>query len=161
MNEISDIKIKLQYPVFVFRKKDNMIYVHYDDYQMKATNTEIFREADFSGRIIIDSSGTKYITQSAHITRYWGFLEGFFWMKGKVVSFEYEYQDAGSPITLDELKEMIMSRFPKSGWFHSVWSDVQELKEEMNKCATFEQLARSVGGPPPAKNMFLRIWRGY
>jgi hypothetical protein len=158
--KINIMNIKLQYPVFVFKKKDNMIYVYYDDYQMKATNTEIFQKTNFGGRIIIDSSGAKYITKSAYITRYWGFLESFFRMKGKVVSFEYEYEDAGSPITLDELKEMIMNRFPKSRWFHSTWSDIREFKEEMDKCSTFEQVARITGGSPPSSNLFLRILKG-
>jgi hypothetical protein len=73
--------VNLRYPVFVFRKKDNMIYVYYNDYQMKMTNTEIFRKTNFSDRIISDSSGMKYITQNAYITKYLSYWEGLFIMK--------------------------------------------------------------------------------
>jgi len=93
----------LKYPVFVFRKKDNMVYVFYDDKQMKTTNIEIFKKTHFEGRTIVDSPGMKYTVISSHITRYWGFWEGLF-QKGRTVSFEYDYKDAGIPVTLNELK---------------------------------------------------------
>jgi hypothetical protein len=148
------MNIKLQYPVFLFDRKDKMIYVYHDDRQMKVSNTEIFAKANYKNRTLIDSSGMKYITKGAFITRYWNFFERLF-LPGRVVSFDYEYADAGTPITPDELKTMIMERYPKSRWFHSAWSDVQEFKEEMDKCSTFEQLAL-LFGRPPIKNKFLR-----
>jgi hypothetical protein len=119
--------IQLKYPVFEFIPKDNLVYVGYNDNRFKTTNTEIFKKTKFGNHIIIDSSEMKYVTKSAYITRYWGFWEGLLRMLGKVVSIEFEYKDAGTPVTLEELKEMIMERYPKSRWFHSAWSDVEEF----------------------------------
>jgi Neuraminidase (sialidase) len=137
-----------------------MVYVYYNDRQMKATNTEIFETTSFGNIILIDSSGMKYVTKGAFITRYWGFLEGLFRMKGKVVSFEFEYKDAGTPITLDELKAMIMERYPKSRWFRSAWSNVAEFQEEMDKCDTFKQVAL-LFEKPPSNNLYTLITKGY
>jgi hypothetical protein len=136
-----------------------MVYVYYNDRQMKVTNTEIFEKANFKNRIHIDSSGMKYITKGAFITRYWNFFERMF-LPGKVVSFEFEYENAGTPITLNELKVMIMERYPKSRWFHSAWCDVAEFQEEMDKCDTFEQVAL-LFGKPPSNNLYTLITKGY
>lgn len=155
------MEAKLKYPVFVFLKKDNMVYVDYRDKDMKATNTEIFNTTNFKGRIIIDSSGTKYVTRKAYQTGYLG-IKGFsLFMVGKAISFEYDYENEVVKISLEELKEMIINRYPKSRWFYSAWVDVEEFKEEMDKCTTFEELARVVGDPPPSSNFFLRLIRGY
>lgn len=155
------MEAKLKFPVFTFLKKDNMVYVDYSEKRMKMTNTEIFKSTNFKGDIIIDSSGIKYITRKAYQTGYLG-IKGFsLFMVGKAISFEYEYEDEIQHISLDELKEMILNRYPKSRWFHSAWVDVEEFKEEMDKCTTFEELARVVGGPPPSSNFFLKLIRGY
>jgi hypothetical protein len=131
-----------------------MVYVYHDDRQMKVSNTEVFAKANYSNRTLIDSSGMKYITKGAFITRYWNFSERLF-LPGKVISFDYEYEDAGTPVTLDELKTVIMERYPKSGWFRSAWSNVAEFREEMDKCDTFEQVAL-LFGRPPTRNKLLR-----
>jgi hypothetical protein len=153
MNKMQN-SITLQYPVFLFDRKDKMVYVYHDDRQMKVSNIEIFAKENFSNITLIDSSGMKYTTKRAFITRYWNFFERLF-LPGQVISFDYEYKDVGSPITLDELKTMIMERYPKSRWFHSAWSDVREFKEEMDKCDTFEQVAL-LFGRPPSRNKLLR-----
>ena len=153
--------VKLKYPVFVFRKKDKMVYVYHNDKHMKTTNTEIFRSTNFKGRIIIDSLGDKYITKKAYHTGYLGLWGFSLRMSGKVISFDYDYENEITKISLGELKEMIFNRYPKSRYFHSAWSDINEFEEEMNKCSTFEELARLIGGPPPTKNPVLRFFRGY
>jgi len=54
-----------------------------------------------------------------------------------------------------------MDKYPKSRWFSSAWGDVEEFKEEMDKRTTFEQVALIVGGQPPSKNIFTKIFNGY
>jgi hypothetical protein len=153
------MKFDLKYPIFEFFPNDNMVYVYYNDNEFKTTSTEVLKKLKFRNTLIVDSSGMKYTIQNTYITRYWGFWEGLF-MKGKIVSIENEFNER-TLISLEELKLLILDSYPKSIWFHSAWSDVKKLKDEMNKCITFEQLARIIGGLPPSKNIFLRLWRGY
>jgi hypothetical protein len=151
--------IKLKYPVFEFAPKDDMVYVFYGEKDHKTTNNKLFQVVKYSGDVIIDSSGMKYIIKKAYKVKMGG-LWTYFTGQGRALFIEYEYKDAGNPITLDELKKMIMIRFPKSRWFKSTWVDVQEFEEEMDKCNTFEQLAL-LFRKPPSENVFLRLWRGY
>ena len=158
------MKIKLHYPVFVFTKNDPMVYVYYDDGQLKTTFLEYIKKTNFKNDIFIDSSGMKYFPQSAYVTHIWGFWERTLrklWRLGtvKLITIDYEYKDAGSPITMENLKEMIMQHYPRSKWFHSAWSDVEEFKEKLDRCTTYEQIAQILGGSSPPKNRFLRILR--
>jgi len=155
------MKAELKYPIFSFVKNDNMVYVFYRDKDNKTTNIEIFKKYKFKGIVIIDSSGMKYIIKRAYKTKWLGISGYFTGMQGRVFLVDFEYEDEIEQISLDELKEMILNRYPKSRWFHSAWVDVNEFKEEMDKCTTFEELARVVGGPPPSSNFILRLIRGY
>ena len=71
----------------------------------------------------------------------------------------HEYQDSGFPVTFDELKTMICDHYPRSQWFHSAWSDIDEFNAEITKCTSYKQLAQIVGGSPPPKNKLIRIFR--
>jgi hypothetical protein len=160
------MNIKLQYPVFVFTKNDPMVYVFHDEGLFTVTTMEYLKKTNFKKDVFIDSSGMKYFPQSAYVTYIWGFWERIFrrlWRLGaaQLITIDYDYMDAGVPITLNELKTMIVERYPKSGWFHSSWSNVEEFREEINKCDTFEQLAFTLEGQPLPKNKFLRILKGY
>jgi hypothetical protein len=160
------MNIKLQYPVFVFTKNDPMVYVFHDEGIFTITTMEYLKRTNFKNDVFIDSSGMKYFPQSAYVTHIWGFWEKILrrlWRLGaaKLITIDYDYKDVGCSITLNELKTMIMERYPKSRWFHSAWSNVEEFQEEINKCDTFEQLAFTLEGQPPPKNKFLRILKGY
>lgn len=153
--------LQLKYPIFSFVKDDNMVYVFHRERDNKTTNTEIFKKYKFKGNIFIDSSGTKYIVKKAFMTQWRGFKGYFTGMQGRVIAIEYEYEDGITKVSLEELKEMILNRYPKSRWFSSAWVSVEELEQEMNKCNNFEELARLIGGPLPSSNIFLCLIHGY
>jgi hypothetical protein len=122
------MKINLQYPVFVFSKA-NMVYVYYNERQLKTVALEFFTsEISLSGNKIIDSSGMKYVTKSAYVTGSSGFGE----RQDKVISFEYRYEDAVTPITLETLKAMLLECFPKTKGLCPAWNNIKNFGHGLN-----------------------------
>ena len=154
------ISIELKYPIFTYGKKEKMIYVFYRRKDSHTTNAKIIKKAGYPGSTIIDSTGMKYVIKRAQKAKWRGFYGYFTGMQGRVFEVEFEYEDESVHITLDELKAIILDRYPKSYWFRSAWSSKKEFDEEMSKCMTFEEVARVVGEPPQSI-FFLRIIRGY
>jgi hypothetical protein len=132
------MRIILQYPVFVFNKTNNTVYVYYTERQLKTVSMDFFlSEVNLDGNKIIDSSGMKYVTKSAYATGSSGFREG----QDRVVSFEYQYKDAGTPVTLDTLKATLLECYPKSKWLRSAWNNIKKFRQEIDGCNDFKQLA--------------------
>ena len=152
--------IQLKYPVFIFTKDDPMVYVFHNDYDFRTTTSKYVERTNVKNDMFIDSSGMKYFPQTAYITHVWSLRERLLRLTtAKLVTIGYKYEDAEIPITLDELKEMIMSRYPESVWFDSTWVDVEEFKDEMSKCNTFYRVALLFGKPHPI-GFFKRLPKG-
>jgi hypothetical protein len=131
------MKINLQYPVFVFNKT-GMVYIYYNVRQLKTVDIDFFTsEVSLCGNKIIDSSGMQYVTKNAYVTGSSGFGE----KQNGVVSFEYKYEDAGTPITLETLKAMLLECFPKAKGFRPAWNNIKNFQGEIDRCNDFSQLA--------------------
>jgi hypothetical protein len=131
------MKINLQYPVFVVNKTNTMVYVYYNERQHKSVGMDFFTaEVSLGGHKIIDSSGMQYTTKSAYMTGSSGFREG----EDRVISFEYKYEDAGTPVSLEELKKMLLECYPKSKWLRPAWNNIKIFQGEIDRCNDFSQL---------------------
>jgi hypothetical protein len=131
------MKINLQYPVFVFSKA-NMVYVYYNERQLKTVAMDFFTsEISLGGNKIIDSSGMKYVTKSAYVTGSSGLGEG----QDRVISFEHRYEDVVTPVTLETLKAMLLECFSKAKSLRPAWSNIKNFQGEIDKCNDFNQLA--------------------
>jgi hypothetical protein len=131
------MKIDLQYPVFVFNKAGNMVYVYYSERQLKTVSMDFFASEVSLCNKIIDLSGMKYTVESAYVTGSSGFRGG----QNGTVSFEYRYEDAGTPVTPETLKTMLLECYPKSKWLRPAWNNIKEFQGELDKCDDFNQLS--------------------
>lgn len=137
-----------------------MVYVFWREKLYKTTNTKILKEMK-KGDIVIDSKGMKYIQKGAYMTKWRGIYGHFTGMQGRVIAIEYEYEDNPEKISLEQLKKMIVERYPKSRAFRShAWVNADDFKKDVFRCTTFEELAL-IFECQPSKNAFLRFWRGY
>lgn len=154
------MKAQLKFPVFIFKPKGNMVYVFWREKLYKTTNTKIFKTIK-KGDIVIDSNGMKYIEKKVYMTKWRGIYGYFAGMQGRVIAIEYEYEDNLEKISLEQLKTMIVERYPKSWAFKSqAWVNAEDFKRDVFRCTTFEEVA-SILVTPPSKNAFLRFWRGH
>lgn len=131
----------LEYPVFAFSKKDNMIYVFFNEKDLKSTNTKIFEKFNYKDVIHIDSSGNKHKIVKAFKVKNLGLLGFNPLLKGKQILIDFEYDSQVERITLDDFKKDILSRIDKtkkiwqSGW------DIAELKNIVTNSNSFKSIA--------------------
>lgn len=110
--------------------------------------------------IVVDSLGMKYVVKQVNMIR-WKGKHGFIGLQCGIIEIENEYEDNPVKISLKELQNIVIARYPKSQSFRSAfWKDVDEFKDTVFQCKTFEELAE-VFRRRPSKNFVLRMWRGY
>lgn len=92
----------------------------------------------------------------------WRGIYGYFTsMKGRVIAVDYEYDENIEKVSLRNLQEIILERFPKSRWFHShCWKNIEDFKETLFSCTSFEEIAQ-LFVRKPSNNFLTRIFKGY
>ncbi|GAA5030093.1 hypothetical protein GCM10011506_18940 [Marivirga lumbricoides] len=138
------MRIKLNYPVFAFRKDDNMIYVFFNDRDLKATNEQIFHEMKYNEIIHIDSLGNQYEIIGAFKVKYlglWGFNP---LLKGRQILIEFDYSSEVRNVSLEHFKTDLVNRINKTS---SIWRagwNTDELKERIKNANSFKEIAELV-----------------
>lgn len=146
--------------IFIFVPKDNMPYIFWEEKLYKTTNTLLIKKWK-KNSIIIDSSGLKYIEKGIFMTGWRGIYGYFTSMKGRVIAVDYEYDENIEKVSLRNLQEIILERFPKSRWFHShCWKNIEDFKETLFSCTSFEEIAQ-LFVRKPSNNFLTRIFKGY
>ena len=154
------MKTQLVFPIFIFVPKDNMPYIFWEEKLYKTTNTLLIKKWK-KNSIIIDSSGLKYIEKGIFMTGWRGIYGYFTSMKGRVIAVDYEYDENIEKVSLRNLQEIILERFPKSRWFHShCWTNIEDFKETLFSCTSFEEIAQ-LFVRKPSNNFLTRIFKGY
>lgn len=151
------MKVQLKYPIFIFSKEDNMVYVFWKE--VKITSRKYAQENRSTKDICIDSTGMKYIGKELHITG-WAGICGFTGGHFNVVKIDQEYEDNPEQISLRELQDMINDRYPHSRWFNSQGYTKAEFEQAILQCTTFEQVAELLRCRP-SENFFTRLIKGY
>ncbi len=133
--------MKLQYPVFAFQKGDDMIYVFFNDKDLKSTNTEIFEKLNYTDTVHIDSLGNKYKVDKAFKVKNLGLFGFNLLLKGKQILIDFEYEPEIRQITLNNFKKDILIRIDKTKkiW-QSAW-DIEELKNAIENSLSFKDIA--------------------
>lgn len=135
------MQTKLNYPVFVFKKEDNMIYVFFKERELKSTNDYFLSKDGFIGNAIIDSTGNKYKINKVVKVKYlglWGFNP---LLKGRQILVDFEYIPEVKKVSLSDFKMDVIHRIDKtkriwqSGW------EIDELKEAVMNSLSFKEVA--------------------
>ncbi len=135
------MRIDLKYPVFVFWKNDNMVYVFFNERDLKSTNTQIFNTFNYKNVVHIDSLGNEYKIEKTLKVKYlglWGFNPI---LKGRQILIDFEYSPEIKTIQLSDFKNEVIHRIDKtkkiwqSGW------DINELKELIKSSSSFQEIA--------------------
>jgi hypothetical protein len=135
------MQISLEYPVFLFQKNDDMIYVFFNDIELKSTNTQIFKVFNYKNVIHIDSLGNRYKIKKAFKVKYLGLLGFNPLLKGRQILIDFEYELEVEQIQLLDFKKDLIQRVDKkkqiwqSGW------DINELKEAITNSSSFKEIA--------------------
>lgn len=154
------MRAQLKFPIFSFNPNNNVIYVCWSAKIYKTTDVKWLKNHNRRGYIVVDSIGIKYIIKQAYMVR-WKGIHGFTGMNCNMIEVENEYEERIQKISLYQLQEMIMERYPKSNEFHSqCWENTDDFKDKLFQCQTFEEVAE-LFRCRPSKNFFLKIWRGY
>jgi hypothetical protein len=131
---------KLEFPVFCFEKKNNMIYVFFKEKELKSTNTEILKTFDKRGIKIIDSNGDIFILKRAFFVRYIGFFGFSLLKKGRQVLMDFEIENI-SKTSLDEFKKLVIDKINMNKKYWSSNLNITELETEIVKCNSFPEVA--------------------
>ncbi len=138
------MQVELKYPVFAFKKNDNMVYVFFKERDLKSTSIQILNTINFGNVTHIDSLGNKYKIKKAFKVKYlglWGFNP---LLKGRQILIDFEYAPAVEQVLLSDFKKDIIHRIDKtkriwqSGW------DINELKEAVLNSSSFEEIANLI-----------------
>jgi hypothetical protein len=135
------MKVKLNYPVIVLPKKDNMVYVYFNDKDLKSTSEDLLKKIDYINLEVIDSLGYKYKINRAFKVKYlglWGFNP---LLKGRQILIDFEYDSEVQRILLEGFKEEIIKRLEKKKKFWETGWDIQELKKKVYYSPTFSTIA--------------------
>jgi hypothetical protein len=139
------MNIGLKFPVFAFQKNNNMIYVFYEERNLKSTSTRFLNRNGFVGDTLIDSTGSIYKIKRAYQVKYLG-LFGFSLLKkgGRQILVDFEFDSDVKTITLSEFKDEIITRIEKKkSFWQSAWN-IDELKEKIMNSNSFEEIANLV-----------------
>lgn len=154
------MKAQLKFPIFILSPKNNMVYVFWREQDYNTTDIDWFKKQKRRKSIVVDSSGMKYVVKQMNMIK-WKGIHGFIGLQCGIIEIENEYEDNPVKISLKELQDIVIDRYPKSQVFRSeCWENVDEFKDTVFRCKTFEELAE-VFRRRPSKNIFLRFWRGY
>lgn len=135
------MKSPIEYPIFVFQKNDNMVYVFSSEKDLKSTNTELFEKLNYKDMVHIDSAGNQYKVAKAVKVKNLGFFGFNPLLKGKQILIDFQYDSEIEPLSLDSFKRDIIARVGKT---KNVWQsgwDVEELKKAVANSQSFEEIA--------------------
>lgn len=137
------MKATLKYPIFKFRPRGNLVYVLWKE--NKTTQLALLNKCKgWKGKIVVDSTGTKYIVKRSYMTG-WKGIHGFTGMRTGMISYETEYEDNPEPFSLRQLQERIAERYPKGWWFEEeCWDSVEDFRQTIFACKSFEELAETM-----------------
>ena len=154
------MKAKLKFPIFSFSPRNNMAYVFWKANDYKTTDMKWFKRNKRKKDTVVDATGMMYKVKSVHFVR-WKGIHGFIGLQCGIIEIENEYEENPVRISLRELQEIVMERYPKSRAYHEeFWESIGEFKQTVFGCKSFEELAE-VFRCRPSKNIFPKLWRGY
>lgn len=154
------MKAELKFPIFSFFPRNNMVYVCWKANDYNTTDIKWFKRNKRKKDLVVDATGMMYRVKSAHFVR-WKGIHGFIGLQCGIIEIENEYEENPVRISLRELQEIVMERYPKSRWFkEECWDNVEDFRQTVLGCKSFEELAEMFRRRP-SKNIFLRIWKGY
>ncbi|GAB3936073.1 hypothetical protein [Mucilaginibacter myungsuensis] len=134
------MKVDLNYPIVLFRKNDNMIYVFFNDKDFKSTNEELLKKIDHKDLEVIDSSGLKYKIDRAYKVKYLGLWGFSLLLKGRQILIDYDFNTIVEQLSLENFKAEIIKRLEKKkGFWSSAWS-LKELKQVIANCSSFAEI---------------------
>ncbi len=141
------MKATLKYPIFKFSPNENMVYIFWKE--NKTTQLALLNKCKgWKGKIVIDSTGTKYIVKRSYMTG-WKGIHGFTGMNTGMISYETEYEDTTESFSLRQLQERIAERYPKGWWFEEeCWDSVDDFRQTIFACKSFEELAETMEPKP-------------
>lgn len=135
------MQLNLKYPVFVFQKNDDMVYVFFNERDLKSTNTLIFKDFDYKNVIHIDSFGSRYKIKNVFKVKYLG-LWGFHpFLKGKQILVDFEYELEAEKVLLTDFKKEIIQRIERSKRIWQSGWDIDLLKKAVAESISFEEIA--------------------
>ncbi len=135
------MEVELNYPVIVLSRMDNMVYVYFNDKDLKSTSEELLKKLDYTNLELIDRFGCKYKINRAFKVKYlglWGFNP---LLKGRQILIDFEYDPEVQSVSLDDFKEEIIKRVEKKKRFWETSWDIDELKQKVNQSSTFSEIA--------------------
>jgi hypothetical protein len=99
----------------------------------------VFRQTNFSGMTLVDSSGVKRIIKSVYAKGGSGFRneapgEG-------TVTFKFNFLDAGCSITLEEIKAILIEYYARARWIYALFHGVEDFREKLERCETIQQIS--------------------
>ena len=118
-----------------------MIYVFFNERELKSTSTEIFKTFNYKNMVHIDSLGNEYKIFKVFKVKYlglWGFNP---LLKGRQILIDFEYFSEVKALKLSDFKKNIIGRVEKT---KSIWQsgwDVNELKEIIASSSSFIEIA--------------------
>lgn len=131
----------LKYPVFVFQKYNDMIYVFFNERDLKSTNTEIFKSFNYKNVVHVDSLGNEYQIYKAFKVKYLGLCGFNPLLKGRQILIDFEYSGDVKSLDLSDFKENIIVRVEKTKRIWQTGWDINELKEKIANSSSFMEIA--------------------
>lgn len=131
----------LKYPVFVFQKYNDMIYVFFNERDLKSTNTEIFKSFNYKNVVHVDSLGNEYKIYKAFKVKYLGLCGFNPLLKGRQILIDFEYSGDVKSLDLSDFKENIIVRVEKTKRIWQTGWDINELKEKIANSSSFMEIA--------------------
>ncbi|MGX5691518.1 hypothetical protein [Arcticibacter tournemirensis] len=135
------MEAELNYPVIVLSRKDDMVYVYFNDKDLKSTSEELLKKLDYTNLDLIDRVGHKYKINKAFKVKYlglWGFNP---LLKGRQILIDFKYDPEVQCVSLDDFKDEIVKRLEKKKRFWEASWDVEELKQKVSHCPSFSGIA--------------------
>lgn len=130
----------LHFPIFYFAKSKKGVYIFTKKSELTARAVDFFNPNEFLGDIIVDSLGKQYEIKAAHENG-WSFFFGFhpLW-QGRHIKVEYQLTEVNEGLDLSIFKKDLLNRINLRNW-GAAYSP-NELKALIERCSTFEELAR-------------------
>jgi len=133
---------ELKFPVFAFQKNDSMIYIFFEDKDLKSTSVQFLNQNGFVGDTLIDSKGNIFKIKKVFKVKYIGLLGFSLLKKGRQILVDFEFDNEIKTISLLEFKKDIIERVKinKSYWEAS-W-DTEDLIDNINNSTSFRTIAQ-------------------
>ena len=119
-----------------------MIYVFFEDKDLKSTSVQFLNQNGFVGDTLIDLKGNIFKIKKAFKVKYIGLLGFSLLKKGRQILVDFEFDSEIKTISLSEFKKDIIERIKinKSYWEAS-WN-IEDLIENINNSTSFESIAQ-------------------